>query len=536
MARTPLLRSLFELARDHAEAEHHGTTPAAVRSQRAVNRRDFLATIGAGLAATTLMPKSLFAGSNAPRIAIVGGGISGLACALELADAGLVSSVYEAKGRVGGRMFSDNNGKYWADGQVAEWCGELIDTNHTSIRKLCKRFSLPMDDLLAAQPAKATETYFVDGGYYTNADADFDVIRPIVKADLEAAGYPTAWNSYTPAGLQLDKMSVHQWIASRVPGGLNSPLGKLLDVAYVIEYGSDSKDQSALNLLYMLGYQPKMNLMSVFGESDERFHIRGGNQLLPEAIAAVLPKNAVNFGFRLNQLVRNPDGTFTMHFKTAEGTKTVVADAVVLSLPFAVLRTLDYTKAGFDSRKNSAIQDMGRGQNGKLMAQFDARPWTKAGPWGISSGSTFTNLGYQASWEVSRAQAGSSGILVGYSGGSGTSAGLKAQASPYTRANDATTNALAGKFVKDIGTVFPGLANRWKGKASLAIPHKDADFLCSYSYYRVGQYTAFGGYQGERQGRCFFAGEHCSADFQGFMEGGATEGQRAAAEIVAAYS
>jgi monoamine oxidase len=34
------------------------------------------------------------------------------------------------------------------------------------------------------------------------------------------------------------------------------------------------------------------------------------------------------------------------------------------------------------------------------------------------------------------------------------------------------------------------------------------------------------------QGNCHFAGEHCSQNFQGFMEGGAEEGERAAQEII----
>ncbi|HBE27674.1 MAG TPA: hypothetical protein DDW25_02165 [Ktedonobacter sp.] len=50
--------------------------------------------------------------------------------------------------------------------------------------------------------------------------------------------------------------------------------------------------------------------------------------------------------------------------------------------------------------------------------------------------------------------------------------------------------------------------------------------------WRVGQYTHFGGYEGMRQGPVHFAGEHCSVEFQGFMEGGAREGARAAQEIV----
>jgi len=66
----------------------------------------------------------------------------------------------------------------------------------------------------------------------------------------------------------------------------------------------------------------------------------------------------------------------------------------------------------------------------------------------------------------------------------------------------------------------------------LSTPVTDPNFLCSYSYWKPGQYKAFSGYEGMRQGNIHFAGEHCSVNFQGFMEGGAQEGQRAAAEIL----
>jgi len=48
----------------------------------------------------------------------------------------------------------------------------------------------------------------------------------------------------------------------------------------------------------------------------------------------------------------------------------------------------------------------------------------------------------------------------------------------------------------------------------------------------VGQCTRFGGYERVRQGPIYFAGEHCSVEFQGFMEGAAREGKRAAHEIL----
>ena len=82
---------------------------------------------------------------------------------------------------------------------------------------------------------------------------------------LTAAGYPTLWNSYKPAGYALDHMSVYDWIRTRVPGGHTSSFGRLLDVAYNIEYGAETAEQSSLNLLYLLAYQPSPKGFAVFG-------------------------------------------------------------------------------------------------------------------------------------------------------------------------------------------------------------------------------------------------------------------------------
>ena len=74
-------------------------------------------------------------------------------CRAALAGQGFASTIYEAStDRIGGRMHSDTSG-YWANGQVSEFCGELIDTGHKTIRRLAKRFNLPTVDLLAAQPS-----------------------------------------------------------------------------------------------------------------------------------------------------------------------------------------------------------------------------------------------------------------------------------------------------------------------------------------------------------------------------------------------
>ena len=115
MARTPLLRSLLQMAQDHGRAAQRGVPVEAIVEERAraaerraeLPRRRFLVGVGAAAAAAALPGARIASAAGQPRIAIVGGGISGLTAALTLADSGVASTVYEASGRIGGRMFSN---------------------------------------------------------------------------------------------------------------------------------------------------------------------------------------------------------------------------------------------------------------------------------------------------------------------------------------------------------------------------------------------------------------------------------------------
>src|SRR5204862_7649051 len=115
--------------------------------------------------------------ASASRIAIVGGGIAGLTTALQLQDKGVIADVYESSDRVGGRMHSDwqeFGTSFWANGQQAELCGELIDTNHKTILQLAQRFGLSTVDMLQAQPNGTEDTYWIFGADYPYAQASAD--------------------------------------------------------------------------------------------------------------------------------------------------------------------------------------------------------------------------------------------------------------------------------------------------------------------------------------------------------------------------
>ena len=58
----------------------------------------------------------------------------------------------------------------------------------------------------------------------------------------------------------------------------------------------------------------------------------------------------------------------------------------------------------------------------------------------------------------------------------------------------------------------------------------------SYSCYRPGQWTTLAGAEGVPVGNLFFAGEHCSYDFQGYMNGAAQSGVDTAAAVMAKVS
>ena len=539
MARTPLVRELQQLASEHRQASRERIPLAKVREGRvAISRRQLLKGGTAGAASLALAgPWSLaqVAFAASPRIGIIGAGISGLSAALRLQDAGFSSTVYESSARIGGRMHSDTSN--WG-GQTSEWCGELIDQAHKTILHLAQRFGLATVDLLSGEPNGSEDTYYFSGRYYpkSQADTDFQPVHQALQRDVQAASYPTTYLINTPGGIALDNISVYDWIERNVPGGHGSPMGQLLDVAYNIEYGAETNVQSSLNLVYLLGFNEKPGNFAIFGASNEKYHIVGGNQRLPEVIAANLQR-PVQTGWRMTAIGFNSDGSISVTFSVGGQTMVENFDRVILALPFAVLRTLNYRKANFDNLKNTAIQELGRGRNDKLQLQFAVRYWDGTGSWpGIGNGNSYADTGYQNTWDVTRSQPGSAGILVDYTGGD--VAGSFAPSTPYSAAQtNPQVTAYAKTFLQQIEPVFQGITSKWNGRATLSVPALDPNLNCSYSYWKVGQYHTFSGYEKARQpfpnGPIHFAGEHCSQNFQGFMEGGASEGVRAAGEILA---
>jgi monoamine oxidase len=490
-----------------AEAAGEGTT-----------RREALTRAGAATAGLALAGRwaPLAQAATAPRIVVVGGGLAGLTATYRLKQAGYAAQLYEASDRTGGRCWTIRGA--FADGQIAEHGGELIDQSHTEMRQLVQELGLDLDNLLAAEPNGTDDAYYFDGAAYPVGQATTDLkgIWQQIHSDVSAASYPTLYTSSTQRGRDIDAMSIAQYIDAYVPGGRGSKLGQLLDVAYNIEYGAETSVQSALNMLYLLAFSGQGNLR-IFGPSNEKYHVIGGNDQVPALLTQALGSQ-VTLGSELIAIKRNTDGTYALTFKQGSRTKAVTADQVVLALPFSILRSsVDFSQAGFSPVKTRAIRELGMGTNSKLNVGFKTRHWATLG----CNGDTYGDTGFQSTWDVSRSQPGNPGILVDYTGGrigdtfgSGTPAGR------------------AQKFLGQIEPLLPGITKQWDGHATIDYWHAYPWTLGSYSYWKVGQYTAFSGAESEISGACHFCGEHTSQDFQGYLNGAVDTGERAAAEVL----
>jgi monoamine oxidase len=523
MSHTPLFRELRRLSATAAEASAQNQEVERVFDrQRAadVSRRRFLghaAIAGAAFAGAPLLRAAKPSAPSA-RVVVVGAGLAGLTCAYRLKQAGIAATIYEANTRLGGRCWTRRGD--FLDGQTAEHGGELIDQSHSSIRHLAQELKLPLDNLLAAE-ANGTEPFFYFAGArysYTQATRDLKAIWQKLHRDLSEASYPTLYNLSTPRGRQLDQMSIVDWIEQTVPGGRLSQLGRLLEVAYTIEYGADCEQQSALNLLYLLGYNSP-GQFSLFGASNEKYRVRGGNDRIVSALAQALDSQIV-VGTALVAVKRTAAGGFVLTFQSGAGMFDVTADKVVLALPFSILRCcVDLSQSGFCALKRTAIDELGMGSNSKLNLQFSQRAWNSLPL--RCNGDTFSDTGYQASWDVTRGQSGQSGILVGYSGGT-----------PADAFGVGTLAGHAANFLLRLGPVLPGVSGYYNGRATLDFWKGDAFTRGSYSFWKVGQYTRFAGIEGEQDGNAHFCGEHTSRDSQGYLNGATETGDRAAAEIV----
>ncbi len=536
-SRTALTAQMRALLAAHDEAERTGI-PAdeiiAMQRERlsTINRRDFLRTAGVvGAAGATMAVSGGLAFSpfsaranaaTAPKVLIVGAGLAGIRAAHYMYRVkGIAATIYEGNDRAGGRCWSLRG--FFDQGQIVEHGGAFINTQHTTTRSLASSLGLKLRPVYGGNQPPGDDKYWIDGALYSAADAgaDWRAVQRVFKREAADAPFPQTYNNSTRRGRELDNMTVNEWLDANIPGGLSSRLAKLMQSDVIAEYGLDPDQQPALNLIYLLGWNPPNSLTPLAGD-DEKYTIEGGNDQLVQAMLDQLPAGTVQYGNRLTAIKRNSNGTVTCTFKSGNKSVDVSADKVILALPFTTLRDCDLTKSGFSALKVRAIRELDLGANAKLHVQLNSRPWVTQG----YGGSAYSNMtGWQCAWDDTVGQSMSKGIVCQFPGGRSVTDSWKGAAFGPAPA------AQVSQFLAQIEPCFNGITAAYNGKA-----YRDAWPLNpwskgAYSCPKVGQYSTLWGVQGLPEGNVHFAGEHTSIDDFGFLDAAVVSGARAGKEV-----
>lgn len=537
MSGSSMMARLQRLARLAAHCEATGASAqeaiAHLDGPRDAGRRRFTtgamagavaAATGAGamspmaMAGAAKLRKALVSGGGG--VAVVGAGIAGLSCAFELGRNGVAAQVYEASGRVGGRCFS-LRGAFGP--QVAERGAEFIGSAHHTMLGYARMFNLQLEDF---SMLPGSTRYHFDGRVYSEAQV-VDEFRGFVGAmreDLALIGTPTA-ERHNVADETFDLMSLDDYLTLNGAGGL---LRKVIGAAYAAEYGAGIDELSAVGFLRFLHGDKRGKFAQVGAFGGDGFHVVDGNDRIATELAARLP-SPVQTGHRLVAVSKLAGGRVRLTFDANGRTFQRDHDVVVLALPFSVLRDVQIdASVGLPDWKRFAIQQSAMGDSAKLMVGFNQPYWyVKHG----TNGTTYSDRSrVQATWETNPANGSDKrAVLTGLVGG--------AAARSFDPRN---LRAETSRFLTELETVMPGafqavqrgasgdpvsFAQHWSNN-----PYSKGAYTC----HRPGYFTMIAHNEARAVDNVLFAGDHTSSfyEWQGFMEGAALSGLRAAAETL----
>lgn len=516
------------------------------RREELLSRREVVAR-GAALAGTALVAGPLAACGGSPdprtrRVVVVGAGLAGLTCAHRLHQAGIAASVYEAHpARVGGRCWT---AREFAEHQIGEHGGEFIDSDHTHIRRLVGELGLKLEDRTRyehGRPAGHSLLYLDGrlrdpGSVYRGYGATLRRLQAVERRTDYLHSYSNR------RARAFDRRSAGAWIAQNVPRG-RSRLREAMREYFSEEFGLEAGRLTATDLLYLAEGPSRGREPGASDPSDERYHVKGGNDLVTRGLAARLPEGALHMDAPLTALWLREDGAHGLRFDNVAG--DVVADRVVLAIPYTTLREVDISRAGFTKTKRRCIEELGMGTNAKVLLQFRHRPEVIGGRLGRRgdgsrgeaatnemfhgwNGELVTDQPFLDTWQSSLGQPGRAGLITVYSGGT---VGASYPADPP---HGPAPASVVRETLAALDRVVPGISQDFNGRAWLDNWSADPWTRGSYAAFLPGQYTAFYGVVKSPEGGVHFAGEHTSDAYQGFLEGAVASGERCAREVAQA--
>jgi monoamine oxidase len=318
-----------------------------------LTRRDFLGA-AAGVVVTRRKARK--------HVVVVGAGLAGLACAKELGGFGFRVTVLEARDRIGGRVYTLEDG--------ADMGAAFVTANQTYVRAL-----------LESTKAQLHPVAWSPDVYRREQRSSWDrFVTDRVAADIRR--YRARVASMRPSR-SLDSRSA----ASLIRGlGLSDRARFLIASELRAEYGVEPE---YLSLLFLVQQAKRAR------GAGPRFRIRGGAQLLP----------IVLFGFldiRLEEPVSHIERRVS-----GVSVNSIDADAVVVTVPVPVLASMEF-EPGLPPVLAAAVEELAYGHGVTSALQYERSPTARG---------VVADLTFGAAWRHGRFftayTAGRNGLLLG---------------------------------------------------------------------------------------------------------------------------
>lgn len=422
-------------------------------------------------------------------VAVVGGGLSGLVAARELARRGIEVTVLEAADRLGGRVLSETS----ALGSRLDLGGQWIGAGHHRLAALGTELGAT-----AFQMHTPSQPTVVDGAKRLSP-ANPAVLGGIVALAgveiLSRTGTPTRWNNATLDG----------WIR-RVPGDTTR---RLLQVLLAVSTTADFDRLSVQALAEMVRHEGGlMSMVSTRGGAQDSLFVQGAGHLI-EALGNELGSR-VRLNAQVTAIRRDADGVV---IESSAG--TVGASKVVVAVPPPMCARISFSP-GLPPERIALQRNTYMGSVYKAIAVFETPFWS------ARSGGEFLVLDKPGIGVFDTTAPGGPGhlcLLVG-----GTAARELDSMTPEQR-----RAAVLGPLVAHIGSDVLRPAS-WHEKSW----HLDEFAGGGYLALPVpGTREGFLPNPSDPVGDVHWAGTETAAEHAGYLEGAIEAGARAADEVAA---